>query len=302
MFVMMENMELPRELRMKLREYMYESKKTVRLEKHNEILRENISDGLQLEVHHWVNDFMLQSIYWVKECSSDFRSEICRALHPHLTGPREELRRAKTLILIRSGVCASRGIILVRGDVWGHENILLQSEYLEDTTYPRTLTFVESLMLGQNILRKLIEQFPKEDKRLRRIQVRLALYRAFILICREAKKEPDGHVSDAGHSHEMRTDHSHEIRAEHSHAIRHSPEERAEMRIVRLIRRMSLQGKGFSHSFHWASERQLTRRMSELTTDETSSHEVGRASMVGKSPTAKAKAKSALHSTSTLPS
>jgi len=188
---LMENMQLPAELRVRLREYMHESKRTHRAKNQQAMLEANMSEGLQMEVAKVANDELLRCIYWARELHEEVRFEICRALRPHFFGPGEELRKRQCIVVIRTGIAAARGLILVRGDVWGHENILLQSEYLEDTLYLRSLTFLEVLMLSQAEFRDIIVKFPKDDKRLRRVQVRLAVYRAFVLAAYLKKMNKD---------------------------------------------------------------------------------------------------------------
>merc|ERR1719478_1979995 len=83
------------------------------------------------------------------------------------------------LSVIMRGSCLRRGKMLTRDDVFG-EDMILASDFLRDTTCPRTYTFLEVMMLFRDSLLEAAGKFPELDEKLRRAQVKLALWRAFI--------------------------------------------------------------------------------------------------------------------------
>merc|ERR1712176_640092 len=72
-----------------------------------------------------------------------------------------------------------RGRFLTRDDVIG-EDMILATDSLIDTVSPRTLTFVEVMTLTRHDLLTVCEQYPDFDYRVRRAQIKLAIWRAFV--------------------------------------------------------------------------------------------------------------------------
>jgi len=183
----MDRSGMPRPLQEKLRSYMHHAKQVERLKGHRAFLQSNISQGLQREVAACsaVVKTLEKQVYWASDLDKDVLLDIVRALAPQFFGPREAMLLRQNLIVIRKGLAAANGRILGRGDVWGLNDILLETEQLVDGSVPRTLSYVDVLSLDRQSLLEVCQRFPAADRRLRHAQVRTAAFRAF---CAEAKR------------------------------------------------------------------------------------------------------------------
>jgi len=179
---------LPVPLCQKLREYMYVSKEVERTKIQKAILQTNISSGLQREValQTPVTETFLQKVYWAKDLEQDAVLEIMRCLEPQAYGKDESIPMKGRMIIIREGVVAAKGRILSRNEVYGENTILLTSDHLINEFTPRTLSFVNVLVLRRQKLCEACQLYPNADRRLRTAQVRTAVWRGFV---HEARKE-----------------------------------------------------------------------------------------------------------------
>lgn len=179
---MMQNNGLPADLQVRLRSYMNESKHIPQIQGQRNLIESNISPGLQQQIaKHSFNSELLRGVYWARELEEDALLAIVTALRPQFFGPHEVMHLQQTMVIICKGIAAIKGRVISRGYVWGHESILLQSENLLTIVYPRTLSYVDVLCLHRESLMHVCQIFPSVDKRLRRAQIRTAVYRAFCI-------------------------------------------------------------------------------------------------------------------------
>lgn len=180
--LMMDNMALPRDLRIKLRTYMHEAQSVERLKAQKAMFEKNISLGLQLEVARFTSQDVLHSVYWTDALEEDMKAEIVHALRSEFFGPHEVLKKPSDMIIIRRGIAASRGVVLSRGDVWGHENILISNQNLWDRHFLRSLSFLDVLVLQQTDLRRIMgSSEPASLKHLQSVEKRIRIYRAIVI-------------------------------------------------------------------------------------------------------------------------
>merc|ERR1719329_1872422 len=104
---------------------------------------------------------------------------------PHFYAPRERVVILDKMIVVRRGRMVVKLHFLGRDDVWGHKDILLQSPLIIDATMPRTLTYTDVLTLKKQSLKDTCRHYPLVDARLRRAQIRIAAWRAFVLESRD---------------------------------------------------------------------------------------------------------------------
>jgi len=190
MNAMMADMDLPYPLQRRMRRYMHESKQSLRQRVHRHTLEDNISAGLQREVFQCSSYVtLLQGIYWARDIEQDALLELCKRFRPYFFAPNEVVLLRQVILVLMRGIMALKGRILGRNDIWGYENILLESKQLMDTAQPRTLSYVRAMGLEKDDLLDVARLFPAVDRRLRRAQVRTAVYRAFILASIKKKME-----------------------------------------------------------------------------------------------------------------
>merc|ERR1719399_1525812 len=97
--------------------------------------------------------------------------------------PKEEVLNDRTLFMIRRGVCAMEGKVLVSGGIWG-EDFLLANPNLRGRSKVRALNYLEVLMLSIHDLLPVVASFPEARAWLRWAQVRIAVMRAIRLIAK----------------------------------------------------------------------------------------------------------------------
>lgn len=179
---MMESRNLPDELQVRMRRYMHESQVAQRQLEQDQLLRNTISDGLQREVARCsARTELLQGIYWAVDFDEEPKMELVKAFRPLFFGPKEVIMLHQCVLVVQRGLLAVRGQIIRRGDVWGIECILLESEDLLESAQPRTLSYACVMCLERDDLLEIARQFPAVDEILRKAQIRVAVRRALFL-------------------------------------------------------------------------------------------------------------------------
>jgi len=181
---MCDSRNVPVPLRRKLRDYMTMSAHIPRLHGHRKMLETRLSKRLKDTVQQLNRGELLRSVFWADSLQQSAKLEIIGRLDPHFFGPGEEIGMEGTMILVRQGRAVMNFKILERGSVAGEVNILLKTASLVRDTF-KTLTYVHALTLGKKELREVCSMYPSADTRLRRAQVRCAVWRAF---CRAARR------------------------------------------------------------------------------------------------------------------
>eukprot|EP00928_Gymnodinium_smaydae_P046940 TRINITY_DN31299_c0_g1_i1.p1 TRINITY_DN31299_c0_g1~~TRINITY_DN31299_c0_g1_i1.p1 ORF type:complete len:694 (-),score=115.84 TRINITY_DN31299_c0_g1_i1:124-2205(-) len=184
---LMEARSLPEDLQHRMRSYMHQSKETARTNEQEILLQKRVSEDLQREVARCgalFDDFRV-AITWASDISHDALLDLVRELSFESHGPNEVVQAVDVVGMLRRGIAAVQGRVLNRGDVYGQWDILLVSDYLKTWICPRTLSYVDIVHLAKQSLMKVCVHHPDADRRIRRAQVRTAVFRAFI---QEAKE------------------------------------------------------------------------------------------------------------------
>jgi len=163
---LMRRRGLSQSLQVRLRTYMHETRHFMQLYDQRQLVEQYFSDGLQREIaaHSAEVRGMLKNVYWMRELQEEAILDIVRGLRPRAYGPNEHILLRRSMILMQRG----------------QNDILMETPQLIDSSMPRTLSFVELLMLTRNTLIEVGHCYPRADRRLRRAQVRTATARAFI--------------------------------------------------------------------------------------------------------------------------
>merc|ERR1711977_494604 len=82
-------------------------------------------------------------------------------------------------MVVRRGTCFHKCRILIRDAVIG-EDMILVSDHLRETWYPRALTYVEVMRLKKDDLLQVCERNTDFSRGLRKAQIKLAIWRAFV--------------------------------------------------------------------------------------------------------------------------
>lgn len=99
--------------------------------------------------------------------------------------PLEWLYERSKILVVSTGTVLYKGHFKSQNSVFGYDMILV-TEKLRETACPRTINFVQLMTLSRSDLWEAAFKFPDFMKRLRRAQIRLAVWRAFV---QEAARE-----------------------------------------------------------------------------------------------------------------
>lgn len=178
----MKDEHLPKEMRQRLREYFHQRRALTKALSYQNLLVQ-MSPSLRQEVAFHINRRWLRHVTWFQRASKDFVSAVAVHLVPAVYAPKELVHGDEFSIVVR-GVAAKEGKILTQGDTWGDDIILASSEFRRATP-ARALTYLEVKSMSQEDLATVLDAFPEEALRIRKIANRLLLRRAFI---REAQR------------------------------------------------------------------------------------------------------------------
>jgi len=190
---LMAHRHLPHELQVKLRGYMHASRHVGRVTQQYAFLDNHVPPGLQREVASWSahTHVFFREVYWARDLEKDALLDISRKMLPRAFGRPDVVALPQSVIIMVAGVAAVNGMamsLLCRGNVWGFHDILLNSASLIRRDAPRAITFVEVLFLTKQDLFEVCQGFPKADQRIRRAQVRTAVFRAFVFEAEKRRK------------------------------------------------------------------------------------------------------------------
>jgi len=183
----MKGHEVNQELSLRIRRHVHESYK-IQAAKHQHTAINWLSNGLkgELAMESGV-DMVCAKVWFLRSLPEEMVIELADEFKGALFSPGEVIMDAESLSVIMRGSCVRKGRMLARDAVFG-EDMILASEHLKDPSCPRTLTFLEVQRLHRDNLLYACAKFPLLDEKLRRAQLKLALWRGFI---REAEKQRD---------------------------------------------------------------------------------------------------------------
>eukprot|EP00927_Polykrikos_kofoidii_P060565 TRINITY_DN55509_c0_g1_i1.p1 TRINITY_DN55509_c0_g1~~TRINITY_DN55509_c0_g1_i1.p1 ORF type:complete len:723 (-),score=104.76 TRINITY_DN55509_c0_g1_i1:118-2190(-) len=175
-----------RALRLRIRRHIHESFDVQRRRHHQHALHW-LSQGLQGELAIATGmEQVLNKIWYFQELDLPVMIELADEFKGQLFSPNEMIMDFTSASVIMRGSCIRRGRMLTRDAVIG-EDVILVSLALRDMSSPRTLTFVETMSIHREKMREACIKFPDFDRRMRRAQIKLAMWRSFVLTARQRK-------------------------------------------------------------------------------------------------------------------
>mmetsp|Transcript_34669 Transcript_34669/g.79408 ORF Transcript_34669/g.79408 Transcript_34669/m.79408 type:complete len:762 (-) Transcript_34669:40-2325(-) len=185
----MDEKNLHIKLKERIRSYFEESKYSSRLSANAKLMKGTLSQGLQMEISRaGPNIRAFDVIYWAKDMAEDAKLNLVNSLEPKFWSPYEICLLGPALMIMDNGFAACKGIIMRRGDAFGHDNILLTNPDLQEDAVPTTLTYVAAFTLSKTDLIRVCMAYPSLDRRLRRAQVRVACFAKCRLLVGEARR------------------------------------------------------------------------------------------------------------------
>ena len=170
---MMDEHNLPHDLRLRVREYFRESKHSMKVKAHKELL-DGVSIPLKGQVTKQQTFFpQLKEVSYFKQCGSDFLIELCLNLETELFAPREDFPEFGRLWLVVRGSASRNGQIYVPGNHIGTE-FILDSLKLQYGNHIASMTFCECMVLTKLVLVDVLEDYPLETKVIRKHALMIA--------------------------------------------------------------------------------------------------------------------------------
>mmetsp|Transcript_95100 Transcript_95100/g.182821 ORF Transcript_95100/g.182821 Transcript_95100/m.182821 type:complete len:675 (+) Transcript_95100:73-2097(+) len=176
---LMETRGVSTNLRVRLRKYLEEAEHVHRL-RHQRNSVTSVTKGLQgeLAVEAGVGE-VCECVWYLRNISHYVLIDLSQYFMPDMFCPGEFLNEDNTTMVMRRGTSFHKGRVLVRDAVIG-EDMILVSDHLRETWFPRALSFVEVMKLTRDDLVKVCERHVDFSRRIRRAQIKLAVWRAFI--------------------------------------------------------------------------------------------------------------------------
>lgn len=186
---LMKRRGLPGKIQVGVRTYLHETAQFQRLNRQRDLVERYLSSGLQRELAANSAEVgrLRECVYWMRDLQEEAVLDVVRALQPQAYGRDEIINMPSRMIIIQKGLAGVRGKLLSRGHVYGENNILIESPRLMDSVMPRTINFLQLMMLDKESLVTVAKSYPEADKRLRRAQIRTAVMRAFVLAATKEK-------------------------------------------------------------------------------------------------------------------
>lgn len=177
---LMSDRHLSPDLKVRLRRFMQESHAAARHKSEAGFLHETISVGLQTEIANQSMLRLLNGVYWADNFEKEARMRLVQAFNGEFYGPHEVMPVRGSTIHITRGLVSFNARLFRRGDTWGVESILMESDHLVERSQPRTMSYVHIMRLTRDALHQVALVFPSVDVQLRRHQIRSIVRRAML--------------------------------------------------------------------------------------------------------------------------
>jgi len=178
---MCEDRDVPRPLRIELRQYLMKSKTIPKQLQQRELLTRRLSKTLNDKISEHTRGNILTEVWWAQpdrktgaRLPDDAKLEIVSRMTRQYFGPKETPLRQHMMIFVKEGKIRVNFRTLTKGHVWGETNILMDQP---DIILSRTESYVDSFVLTQEELKEAARRHPTLDVRLRRAQVMMAVWR-----------------------------------------------------------------------------------------------------------------------------
>jgi len=167
------------DLRHRLRKYLHEAF-NVHRQRHQQSTIKWLSHGLQgeLALASGVHD-VCDCVFYLRNLTTEVLVDIALHWLANMFSPDELITEKSSVSVIRKGFCLKMFKLLGRDAVIGHD-MILATERLRDSACARTITFVEVQTLNREDLFSVCERHADFNRRIRKYQIKLALWRGFI--------------------------------------------------------------------------------------------------------------------------
>mmetsp|Transcript_15496 Transcript_15496/g.38712 ORF Transcript_15496/g.38712 Transcript_15496/m.38712 type:complete len:633 (-) Transcript_15496:160-2058(-) len=172
---LMSNRGMPREMCLKLRRYFHETREMNRRRAEMQIT-EQMSPMLQGEFALFSHQKWIEKVWYLRNMPHEVIVFMSRNFKMAAYSPDEEIFSDRTLFIVRRGICALAGRILVSGQTWG-EDMLLSNACLRSRDKARSLSYSFVVMLHVEDMADVVAEFPEVRARLKWAQVQIGIAR-----------------------------------------------------------------------------------------------------------------------------
>jgi len=172
---LMSDRSVPHDMCKKIRRYFHETREMARQRTERDVI-DQMSPKLQGEFAHFMHKQWINQVWYLEHMPHEILVSLSRRLDPAVYAPNEEVFSDRTLFIVRQGICALRGKILVSGDTWG-EDMLLSNDLLREREPCRSLCYLSVLKLHVTDLVEVMSIFPEARAKLRWSQVQISIAR-----------------------------------------------------------------------------------------------------------------------------
>ena len=169
---------LDQDLKRRLREYLHQTKH-LQIAAASKDLLGLLSPALQGEVTWAVNRKWLERVVFFKDTEPEFLVQIAMSLSPLVLTP-GELAISGYLYIVHRGIALYGGRVLTSGKIWG-EDCIMQNSHLQRRWCARAMNYLEVYLISRDDVLDIAASFPKTLRVIRRLAIRMAARRQFIL-------------------------------------------------------------------------------------------------------------------------
>jgi hypothetical protein len=145
-------------------------------------LLDMMSPRLRGEIAFLSNQEWIMKVWYFQNCSDEFVSELSLCMEAMMFAPKELLDMPATIYIVcNKGIVFRKAQILSQGAVWGLDCIL-NDLTLMDASVALAMSFVEVAYITRESLTRLIEEYPEEQKRMRKARVKIAILRGLVQV------------------------------------------------------------------------------------------------------------------------
>mmetsp|Transcript_13291 Transcript_13291/g.33203 ORF Transcript_13291/g.33203 Transcript_13291/m.33203 type:complete len:665 (-) Transcript_13291:134-2128(-) len=186
---MLESSNVPSSLRRKCRSYLSQKTKANQLGKLKALIGA-MSPAISSELVVAVSVQWVDQVWYFRTLCCEFLVDLTQAMGSKAFAAKEVFGHPWTLYVMVKGAAARKNRILLGGDVWGFEDLLLSSWQLLDYHSSVGLAFVEVMDLRRKQLIAILHKYPDEARTIRKAYV-ACVFRAGVLMeaRRRLKKE-----------------------------------------------------------------------------------------------------------------
>ena len=175
----------PKSMRSHLRAYFHETRH-LRLQRRHKLLYADMSPTLAARAFVEINERAMQSLWMIRECSSECRFRFVEGMQTRVYAPGEHTE-ADNLNIVQRGRALYRGELMKLHDAWGFDVIMIRDKFVRSTA-AKALNYLEvSCIKRSDVLQVIANLTPSDQAVLRKCAARMAFCRFMVLKLQASK-------------------------------------------------------------------------------------------------------------------